>query len=72
MLTSLFLPLSTGDGSTLWDCQVNSIDHDSIFSAFFFYREGGPRYSDLKLSERTMGILVSLGIDFFVEIRRGV
>ena len=36
MLTSLFLRISTGDGSTLWDCQVNSIDHDSIFSAFFF------------------------------------
>ena len=36
MLTSLFLPISTGDGSTPWDCQVNSIDHDSIFSAFFF------------------------------------
>ena len=33
MLTSLLLP---GDCRTLWDCQANSIDHDSIFSAFFF------------------------------------
>ena len=33
MLISYFFP---GDGSTLWDCQANSIDHDSNFSAFFF------------------------------------
>ena len=30
------------------------------------------RDTKLKLSTQTMGILVSLGIDFFVEIRRGV
>ena len=33
MLISYFLP---GDSSTLWDCQANSIDHDSIFCAVFF------------------------------------
>ena len=33
MLISFSLP---GDGSTLWDCLANSVDHDSIFSAFFF------------------------------------
>ena len=30
------------------------------------------RDTKLKLSTRTMGILVCLGTDFFVEIRRGV
>ena len=69
MLTSLFLP---GDGRTLWDCQANSIYHDSIFSAVFFLREGDPNYSNLKLFTRTTVILVCLGTDFFVEIRRSV
>ena len=32
MLTSKFLP---GNGSTLWDSQANSINHDSTFAAFF-------------------------------------
>ena len=35
MLISYFLP---GDGSTLLDCQANSIDHDSIFALSFLKR----------------------------------
>ena len=34
----LFSYLLAGDGSTLWDCQANSIDHDSIFPLSFLKR----------------------------------
>ena len=37
----------------------------------FYYREY-QGYRNLNLSMRTMGILVCLGTDFFVEILRGV
>ena len=59
MLFSYFL---AGDGSTLWDCQANSIDHDSIFSAFFFKEK--EVQTKLQLSTQTMGILVCLRTDF--------
>ena len=34
MLTCYFLAISTDEGSTLWDCHVYFIDHDSFFSTF--------------------------------------
>ena len=35
---SFLLSLNSGDGSTLWEWEVNFIDHDSLIHVFFCFQ----------------------------------